>query len=713
MRVFALLGGVVVALMTAVALAFWLATATIRLLARWGERYWPLRDGPISACAAGLAVVTAVVASVMAWLARAVFRALLPTLDSTKDWQPWMPAAWKSFLFVCVAVITGAIILGAASQAFGVLGAARRRRRLLDLDLPPSAEPHAKPLPGGRSIVILCDGTGNRPDGMEGGEPAATNIWRLHGTLACDETQVVWYQAGVGSNSSSTDAEARRTRAVLAAVGANVGAQAAMVFSRVNKALEGAFGTGISEGIINGYAQIVRNYRPGDRIYLMGFSRGAYTARCIAGVISRVGLLRAENLRYAEDMVRIYRTRDRQTDLVSVRPDLVHADPAIEFVGVFDTVASLGVPLWGWWFRFLPIWDNTPLTTDPAPACRHIYHALAMDERRSQFFPTLYQRPAADRPDKFQSLSQVWFRGAHSDVGGGYARRDLSDIALAWMMAAMKAHGLRFRAGAWKGLQPQALGPVHDELDRKPDWRIFGSWPRWHPVPGAGPDPAGTELHPSVLARAAAVEQRNGRLDLYPVPPDTTVPLAASARRDWERTGIIIEHGVLYRLTYVGGTWQDAEKQECGPAGQEAGLLDLRRWLKVGRRMRYQPWMRLVATVAHPRHWPPEERGLWALLVLLFKNDPQELVSQLAPVGQDLACPGSSILLRNLAPSGLLYLFANDWWQTASNNSGEIRLEIRRVQDTGGAGEPVWTLMGVAQGKPGYWTRLPPGGTPP
>src|SRR3546814_122526 len=125
--------------------------------------------------------------------------------------------------------------------------------------------------------------------------------------LVCDEMQVTWYQAGVGSDTSSTARQAHRTQRVLAAVGTDAGVRAAALGSRIVKLFEGAFGTGVSEGIIKGYTEIVRQYRPGDRIYLVGFSRGAFTARCIAGVISRCGLLRAENIRYAPEVTQLYR----------------------------------------------------------------------------------------------------------------------------------------------------------------------------------------------------------------------------------------------------------------------------------------------------------------------------------------------------------------------------------------------------------------------
>jgi hypothetical protein len=174
----------------------------------------------------------------------------------------------------------------------------------------------------------------------------------------------------------------------------------------------------------------------------------------------------------------------------------------------------------------------------------------------------------------------------------------------------------------------------------------------------------------------------------------------AEARRDWDRTGIILDPGALYRLTYLGERWRDAEAAPCGPGGQEAaGMLDLRRWLTLGRRLRRQPWMRLVATVAYPRRWTLREKGLGELVTLLFHNDPPQLTRQLAAIGQDLTEPGASIFLRNEAQAGLLYLFANDWWQTASNNSGGVALQLLRTDEEAN-GVPLWILRAG-----GSWIR--------
>ena len=109
--------------------------------------------------------------------------------------------------------------------------------------------------------------------------------------------------------------------------------------------------------------------------------------------------------------------------------------------------------------------------------------------------------------------------------------------------------------------------------------------------------------------------------------------------------------------------------------------------------------MRLVATVAHPRKWKLQEKGLRELVKLLFHNDPRKLTRQLAAIGHDLTEPGASILIRNDAPAGLLYLFANDWWQTASNNSGGVQLSIARLA-VAGEDAPLWTLQAD-----GGWNR--------
>jgi hypothetical protein len=195
-----------------------------------------------------------------------------------------------------------------------------------------------------------------------------------------------------------------------------------------------------------------------------------------------------------------------------------------------------------------------------------------------------------------------------------------------------------------------------------------------------------------VLRRAIVSHRELARPDLRRLRIGEQADFAVEAQRDWDRTGFVVEKGGIYELTYLGGSWRDAEQAPSGPEGQEAqGALDLRRIFRWGRRRPQEPWLRLVCTVSHPRRWDPEERGLWALLKLLFVNDPPELRRQLASFGRDLTRPGARVFVVSEAPAGLLHMFANDWWQTASNNSGAIRLRLRRVLDPED-GVPVWRL---------------------
>ena len=354
--------------------------------------------------------------------------------------------------------------------------------------------------------------------------------------------------------------------------------------------------------------------------------------------------------------------------------------------------------MWGWWFNARLFFRNRPLSTDPSPICVHVYHALAMDERRAQFFPTPFDEATRASYAWTQTLKQVWFRGCHCDIGGGYADHRLSDITLGWMLDACERHGLTFKADIRQALCPDPLAPMHDELTRQPAWRLLGSWPRWHPVDQV--------LHPSVAIRAEAIHGL-GRHDMREVGP-APVDFTAHAQREWDRTGLILAgHGALYRLTWKGDMmWRDKDCASCGPTGQ-AGNDFFRRLSRFRRRLPRQPYMTLCISIAHPRSWRLRERGLRRLLRYLFHYDPRELREQVAPVGGDLSARGASILIKNDGPAGVLFAFANDLWMTAVNNSGAIDLTIERLPDDTPVAEPLWTskLHGQQGRQAWHWER--------
>ncbi|HXT21889.1 MAG TPA: DUF2235 domain-containing protein, partial [Thermoanaerobaculia bacterium] len=198
--------------------------------------------------------------------------------------------------------------------------------------------------------------------------------------------------------------------------------------------------------------------------FLFGFSRGAYTVRSIAGMVRKCGILTRKSVGEYVKAIALYRSPVKPTDPEAVefraKYSICEDQPiAIRMIGVWDTVGALGIPLRG--LRWLTRRDHTFHDVALSRSVEHAYHALAIDEHRKPFLPTLW-RKQEDSPD--QKVQQVWFAGAHSDVGGGYKERGLSDVALGWMMERATVAGLAFdtAATAVRPLQPNHQLDVHD-----------------------------------------------------------------------------------------------------------------------------------------------------------------------------------------------------------------------------------------------------------
>jgi uncharacterized protein (DUF2235 family) len=201
-------------------------------------------------------------------------------------------------------------------------------------------------------------------------------------------------------------------------------------------------GRGMNRQIRRAYGFLASRYRPGDRIYLFGYSRGAYAVRSLAGVIDRVGLIRADHAT-ERNVTLAYRHYQTAPDAPAARAfaaALCHDAVHIEMVGVWDTVKALGL-------RLPLLWKLTEAkhafhTPHLGRSIRHGFHALALDETRDAFAPVLW----TSSPDWQGNVEQVWFRGAHGDIGGqlgGFdAARPLSNIPLVWMLDRAEACGL-------------------------------------------------------------------------------------------------------------------------------------------------------------------------------------------------------------------------------------------------------------------------------
>ncbi|WP_321795879.1 DUF2235 domain-containing protein [Caballeronia sp. J97] len=366
-----------------------------------------------------------------------------------------------------------------------------------------------------KNIIFCADGTWNGPntDHDNDGIPDTTNVFKafllLSGepdpasTLLASEQeiaepgpdgQVAKYLHGVGDSR-------------------NV----------ITKLLGGAFGDGIIARIVRGHTFISRHYQPGDRIILMGFSRGAYTARALGGMIASVGLLDTSRydindkaLAYRMGILAWRKYRESRPPahaasggLKGLLEKIVNFDPSLAFtklqpedtvpvdeiraIGVWDTVGALGIPL------YLDSEDSTVdlfrfADTALSPKVKFGIHAISLDEQRGDFTPTLW--------DTREGITQVLFAGAHADVGGGYPGNEsgLSDIACEWMLKRLAdpSIGVRLKLPPWS-LHPDFLGKSHSPWTEAP-FSLRPSGPRG---PFAFPQDIGA--HVSVAQRMGLV----------------------------------------------------------------------------------------------------------------------------------------------------------------------------------------------------------------
>lgn len=257
-----------------------------------------------------------------------------------------------------------------------------------------------------------------------------------------------------------------------------------------------AEGKGIHLQIRRAYGWLACHYRPGDRIFLLGYSRGAYAVRSLAGVIERVGLLRHDcaTERNLRQIWRHYRDGPQEPAALSFSRRHCHAEPRIQMVGVWDTVKALGLRLPLLWM--LRPADYAFHDHNLGDLVQHAYQALALDENRVAFEPVLWNAPEAWQG----RLEQVWFRGAHSDIGGQVAShraaRPLANIPLTWMLTRAEACGLTLPPG-WESRFPQdATAPMAGS------WEGWGKFFLLRQKRIVGADPS-ENIHPSALPSQA------------------------------------------------------------------------------------------------------------------------------------------------------------------------------------------------------------------
>lgn len=383
-----------------------------------------------------------------------------------------------------------------------------------------------------KNLVICCDGTGNEIG------VTISNVLKLFRIAEKSDDQRVWYNAGVGT----------------------IGQQ--NPWTRLTQKVRGVFGLvtglGLDDHVLTAYRFLCENYEKGDLIYLFGFSRGAYTVRALAAFIHVMGLFRPDQMNVAGYAWASFK-RSSASDQSRATPEQARsAAPAkmsgleeawhfsrviggrpvsIEFIGVWDTVASVIVPR----YEQLSFSLQTLRFTRTNPSVKVFRQAMAIDERRRMFRLNAWTEPQTYRPNPFrresdiaQDIRQVWFAGVHADIGGGYPEHEsgLSKYPLAWMIEEAASAGLKVnraminhlvhgkpRAGSSHRYQaPDYRGHLHrsltiwwSPLEILPKLAKWREWIRRRKflglyIPWAEPRaiPSGALVHHSAIERRAA-----------------------------------------------------------------------------------------------------------------------------------------------------------------------------------------------------------------
>ncbi|MGH8236106.1 MAG: T6SS phospholipase effector Tle1-like catalytic domain-containing protein [Steroidobacteraceae bacterium] len=350
----------------------------------------------------------------------------------------------------------------------------------------------------GRNLVICCDGTNNE-FGSEN-----TSVVRIVEVLNRDpQHQLVFYDPGVGTLPEE---------GLVTSAG-----------KWLSKAFGLAFGIGLMRNVDDAYRFLMRYWQPGDRVFLFGFSRGAYTVRALASMLHMFGLLPAGNENLLPYVLRLFKSSGKKLKKKdsrasreywnlcdSFRQTFARAIPErpdrrfqVHFMGAWDTVSSVG------W-----MWDPVRLPfTRSNPSVAIVRHAVAIDERRCFFRQNLFTKAGA------QDLQELWFAGVHSDVGGGYPEADggLWREAYSWMLTEAKSAQLVALAGEEQRVLSRVQAPLQPWCEKQHEsltvaWWIAEFFPKlphrkkglpW-PRLGLGSRrrlPKGSRLHPSVVRR--------------------------------------------------------------------------------------------------------------------------------------------------------------------------------------------------------------------
>ncbi len=482
-----------------------------------------------------------------------------------------------------------------------------------------------------KRLFVCCDGTWNAPTNLHDGVPVPTNVSKFYNAIADrgyspahgSIEQRRYYHPGVGTGESL-----------------------------LRGIWDGFIGRGLARHVKSAYKWLADNYAARDEIFIVGFSRGAFTARSVVGFINRCGLPPTPGWPLVDEAFALYRRDMAAAGTAEAVAQFRQVNPsppglAIEFLGVWDTVGALGIP------RIFTLGLTTrrnrfhDLTL--SPLVKHAHQALAIDEMRASFTPTLWVGDAAPG----QTVEQVWFAGVHSDIGGGYRENGLSDQALWWIVDRALLRQAAFHKHMLAQLHPDADGVLHDSYTGI--YRFLRTQPR------SLPDLANVDQATPLGQRThLSVQNRRER------PPISQAPYRASrtlqqgesetleiyAQQRWNATGLYLTQGATFEFKAT-GQWQNG-RSAIAPQGRSRGIR--RRIPGLRSRAPDAPHFCLVGCVGDARN--PSVSG-----------DPGDMTTFVI----------GAAATWTAAQPGYLYCYANDGWHSYYNNRGSVCLSVTRV----------------------------------
>lgn len=512
-----------------------------------------------------------------------------------------------------------------------------------------------------KRLVVCCDGTWNNAEQEANGIPTPTNVFKLFNLVLDRDTennfqQLKYYHPGVGGEGGLA-----------------------------NKILGGVFADGLDRHICSAYHWLGSHYEEGDEIFLYGFSRGAFTARSLSGFLA-LGLLDLHNLEPDNSWNRVhtayeegYRPQLRNHDWNESGWKLFHdRKPCpIRFVGVWDTVGTLGIPDD---LEIFNLFDDKAKwefhNTNLGSHIQTARHAMAMDELRSCFSITRWSNA-----NVHGDAVELWFPGAHSDVGGGYAECGLSETALEWMVEESVNAGLKVRDNFKRLLSASATDVLHNSY--KGVFAKLRSRPR--SVPALVPE----NKEQGIFHESAYERQKISPIAYAPYRPTKQLEkgerlsVDVFAKQHWNVTNLFLRTGEQYRFSAT-GEWKD-EKDACDWKGTDDDKFtrgDIARTISsfIGSFESFFKERNPSTDFLYTKR--VEEFG-WFCLVGAIANDRggEQLVNH---DGSPLAHEYVDLSRHEITPftvthPGYLFCFANDVWSKYDNNSGSVRLTIERV----------------------------------